>query len=119
MSYTTSLPFTPLAKGKLLISDATQATIDEYLARERQHAKDEVVAFLVANDLDHHRWPLRLEEGGAVEVITRVVSEMRADLLIMGTHGRAGLLKALIGSATEIVLRSLSVDILAVPPARR
>jgi nucleotide-binding universal stress UspA family protein len=34
----------------------------------------------------------------------------------MGTHGRSGLLKALIGSVTEEALRSLDVDILAVSP---
>ena len=52
-----------------------------------------------------------------MEVISRAVSEMRPDLLVMGTHGRSGLLKALIGSVTEEALRSLNVDILAVPPS--
>jgi nucleotide-binding universal stress UspA family protein len=37
----------------------------------------------------------------------------------MGTHGRSALMKALIGSVTEEALRSLNVDILAVPPKRR
>ncbi|HWV80984.1 MAG TPA: universal stress protein [Hyphomicrobiaceae bacterium] len=33
----------------------------------------------------------------------------------MGTHGRSGLRKTLIGSVTEQALRTFSVDILAVP----
>lgn len=45
---------------------------------------------------------------------------MLPDLLVMGTQGPdPGLLKALIGSVTEEALRSLSVDILAVPPVKQ
>jgi nucleotide-binding universal stress UspA family protein len=53
-----------------------------------------------------------------MEIISRAVSDMRPDLLVMGTHGRAAVIKALIGSVTEEALRTLSVDILAVPPAK-
>jgi nucleotide-binding universal stress UspA family protein len=80
---------------------------------------DELAAFLVANDLKRTGWSLRVAEGGPMEVISRAVSEMRPDLLVMGTHGRSALLKALIGSVTEEALRSLDVDILAVPPIKR
>jgi nucleotide-binding universal stress UspA family protein len=54
-----------------------------------------------------------------MEVISRAVSEMHPDLLIMGTHGHSALVKALISSVTEEALRSLSVDILAVPPSKQ
>jgi len=79
---------------------------------------DELATFLSANDLTRGRWPLRVEEGEPMEVISRAVSEMRSDLLVVGTHGRTGLLKALLGSVTEQALRSLNVDILAVPLKR-
>ena len=36
----------------------------------------------------------------------------------MGTHGRSGLGRALLGSVTEEALRSVDVDVLAVPPIR-
>lgn len=112
--------FIAVARGKMFIADADQASIVDYVAEERQRAMDELIAFLVANNLDGQGWSLRLEEGGASEIIARVVGEMRPDLLIMGTHGRPGLLKAaLIGSVTEGALRSLEVDILAVPPVKQ
>jgi nucleotide-binding universal stress UspA family protein len=95
-----------------------QASIDSYVASERQRAMDELAKFLEANDLSQGRWSLRVEEGGPMEIISRAVSEMRPDLLIMGTRGRSAMLKALIGSVTEEALRSLSVDILAVPPLK-
>lgn len=42
---------------------------------------------------------------------------MHPDLLVVGTHGRSGVAKVLLGSVAEEILRSLEVDILAVPPA--
>jgi len=74
-------------------------------------AMDELIAFLAANHFSKAGWSSRVEEGA--------VTEVKPDLLILGMHGRSGLLKALFGSVTEEVLRSLNVDILAVPPVRR
>lgn len=111
--------FLPVAKGKLFIADAGHATIDSYVASERQAAMDKLGAFLSANGLAGLGLPVRVEEGAAFDMISRAVEEMRPDLLIMGTHGRSGFLKSLLGSVTEEALRSLNVDILVVPPARR
>lgn len=111
--------FWPIAKGKMFITGTDQARMDEYVASERQTAMVELAAFLVANNLGGGGWSLRVEEGGAMEVISRAVTEMHPDLLVLGTHGRSRLLKTLIGSVTEEALRSLNVDILAVPPTRR
>ena len=47
-----------------------------------------------------------------------MVGETAPDLLVIGTRGRSGLLKVLLGSVTEEALRFLDVDILAVPPVR-
>jgi nucleotide-binding universal stress UspA family protein len=52
-----------------------------------------------------------------MQVIARAVAQKRPDMLVMGTHGQSGLLRALIGSVTEEALRTLNVDVLAVPPA--
>ena len=108
--------FVPLGKGKMSMAGIERARIDEYVAGERERAMDEFVTFLAESKLADRRWFLRVEEGSAFEVISRVVEEMRPDLLIMGTHGRSGIIKVLLGSVTEQALRSLDVDILAVPP---
>ena len=108
--------FSALAKRKMFVAGTDAASIDSYVASERQWTMDELAAFLVANDLARRRWSLRVEEGGAMEIISRAVSDLSPDLLVMGTHGRSALLKALIGSVTEEALRSLTVDILVVPP---
>jgi nucleotide-binding universal stress UspA family protein len=111
--------FLPVAKGKLFIADAGQDNIDSYVASERQAAMDALAAFLAANGFADHGLPSRVEEGAAIDVISRAVKEMRPDLLIMGTHGRSAFLKSLLGSVTEEALRSLAVDILVVPPVGR
>lgn len=111
--------FVSAAKGKMFVAGSERASIDRYLASERQRAMDELAAFLVANGLKRTGWSLRVGEGGPMDIISDAVSEMRADLLVMGRHGRSVLLKTLIGSVTEEALRSLNVDILVVPPIKR
>ena len=108
--------FVAIGKGKLRMAGADTA---EYEASERQNANDGLIGFLAANDLGSQKWSLRVEEGAPTDVITRAVDQMRTDLVIMGTHARSGLLKELIGSVTEAVLRSVNADVLAVPPAKR
>jgi nucleotide-binding universal stress UspA family protein len=105
--------------GKMFAVGSERPKIHDYLAGERQLAMDELAAFLVAKDFGSGRWSLRVEDGLPMEVISRAVSEMHPDLLIMGTHGHSALVKALISSVTEEALRSLSVDILAVPPSKQ
>ncbi|UPK23525.1 universal stress protein [Bradyrhizobium sp. 195] len=109
--------FSPMGKTRLISSGASTAVISGYVEGERHRAMEELTNFLVTNGFDTRRWSLRIDEGGPMQVITRAVEEKRPDLLVMGTHSRSGLLRALIGSVTEEVLRSLNVDVLVVPPA--
>ncbi len=110
--------FSTLMKGKMTLAGIDKAGIDDYVGAERQRVAGELAAFLVANDLNRARWPVRVDEGSPMQVISRVVQVKRPDLLVMGTHSRSGLLKVLIGSVTEEALRTLDVDILAVPPVK-
>lgn len=55
----------------------------------------------------------------AGEVVTTIVDQavaMPADLVVMGTHGRSGFDRLLLGSVTEKVLRKAPCPILTVPP---
>ncbi len=47
----------------------------------------------------------RLEEGDSVEEILEYASELPADLVIMGTHGRRGFERLVLGSVTVKVMR--------------
>jgi nucleotide-binding universal stress UspA family protein len=48
----------------------------------------------------------RLAEGNPAEEILRLADALRCDLVVMGTHGRTGLVRYLTGSVAEEVLRT-------------
>lgn len=56
-------------------------------------------------------------EGRADETIVARARAQRADLVVMGTHGRSGIDRMLLGSVTEPVLRTSPCPVLTVPPA--
>jgi nucleotide-binding universal stress UspA family protein len=56
----------------------------------------------------------RLEEGDPVAQILRVAHETGCDLIVLGTHGRTGLDRLLMGSVAEQVLRLASCPVLTV-----
>jgi nucleotide-binding universal stress UspA family protein len=54
-------------------------------------------------------------EGLPAKEIVRHAETLPADLLVMGTHGRGGFERLLLGSVTERVLRTTDVPVLTVP----
>ena len=62
---------------------------------------------------------IRLEEGYPVARILADVESMPADLVVMGTHGRRGFDRFVLGSVTEKVLRKANSPVLTVPPQAR
>ncbi|HVA32615.1 MAG TPA: universal stress protein [Candidatus Baltobacteraceae bacterium] len=57
----------------------------------------------------------RIAQGNTVEEITRIAAEMHATWIVMGSHGRTGLVRMLMGSIAEGVLRHSPVPIVIVP----
>jgi nucleotide-binding universal stress UspA family protein len=55
-----------------------------------------------------------LREGTVWSEIQAAAGELKADLVVMGTHGRRGLSHALLGSVTEKVVRTAPCPVLTV-----
>jgi nucleotide-binding universal stress UspA family protein len=55
-----------------------------------------------------------LAEGSPAEAILRAAGETQCDLLVLGTHGRTGLARALMGSVAEAVVRKAPCPVLTV-----
>jgi len=55
-----------------------------------------------------------VKEGEPYQVITDYAAAVDADLIAMGTHGRRGLSRHLIGSVTEKVVRTAETPVLTV-----
>ena len=54
---------------------------------------------------------VRLLRGNAVNEILEFAKSSAADLIVMGTHGRAGIPRFILGSVAEGVLRSSSTPV--------
>jgi nucleotide-binding universal stress UspA family protein len=78
-----------------------RAAVDEIVSRARAGGVDTVEGSVI--------------EGLPHQAIVTMTDEDDIDLIVMGTHGRSGLDRYLIGSVTERVVRSSPVPVLAVP----
>jgi len=58
----------------------------------------------------------QLEEGEVVHEIVRATEEQAPDLLVMGTHGRGGFQRFILGSVLNKVMRRVACPLLTVPP---
>lgn len=59
------------------------------------------------------------ESGDARTVIVDQALTIKADLIVMGTHGHRGFKRLVLGSVTESVLREAPCPVLTVPPHER
>ncbi len=66
-------------------------------------------------DLEGVRYIHKVVKGEAVEAIVEAANEASADLLVVGTHGRTALTKALLGSSAEAILEDCGGPVLVVP----
>lgn len=100
------LPEVGVAYGAIMMETTT---------KEAQHALDA----LVARYRDRVSLaPTCIEIGDPREVIDRVAETIGADLIVMGTHGRRGVRRMLLGSVAETVVRSAPCPVLTVHTKR-
>ena len=57
--------------------------------------------------------------GRVADAIVKQAKRWRADLIVMGTHGRRGMQRVLLGSDADLVVRYSPVPVLLVPAAGR
>lgn len=88
-----------------------------YLEDAREEASRKLSAFLKAVDWRSTRPVVRQAMNSPAADVLTAAREASADLVVVGTHGRTGLAKSLLGSVAEAVLRRADRDVLAVPPA--
>jgi nucleotide-binding universal stress UspA family protein len=77
----------------------------------REESKAELEAQL--EDVDHK---LIFKRGKVAGVLNEVIEKEKTDLLVMSTHGRTGIRKALVGSVAEEMFRHATCPVLTVGP---
>ncbi|HMC96308.1 MAG TPA: universal stress protein [Flavobacteriales bacterium] len=60
-----------------------------------------------------------LVQGPTTETLLNEVDRLKADMIVMGSHGRSGLFKALVGSVCEQIIAESRVPVLVVPSLDR
>jgi nucleotide-binding universal stress UspA family protein len=89
-------------------------TVVESIEHSKQAARD----YLARYAKDAVAVPVEVDavvvEDLPVPAIVKTAEEKQADLIVMGTHGRSGISRAMLGSVTERVLRETTRPVLTV-----
>src|SRR5713101_4774279 len=91
------------------------AGLYEEFCQHLLHNAEEKLQEFVKNHADNDIQPERVvEQGIASDSILAFAEAQKTDLIVMGTHGRRGFDRLMLGSVTERVMRKASCPVLAV-----
>jgi universal stress protein A len=76
------------------------------MLEERKHQLEQ--------DLEGVKIDTKIEMGDAAEVILETEKALNPDLIVMGSHGRKGISRLLMGSVAEVVFRHATCPVLLV-----
>jgi nucleotide-binding universal stress UspA family protein len=111
MVYYSSLDYSPIMgfTGYVNANPAQSETIvnlkaaaQEFLEKAKQHLGDESIQTLIV-------------EGDFAESILQTAKDIKADIIVMGSHSHKWLEKILMGSITEKVLEHSSIPLFIIP----
>ena len=94
--------------------DSAPSSYAELLAVARRSAKRRLAALLARTRREGVRARSVFAEGLPADEILRAARRARADLIVMGTHGRTGLSHFFMGSVAERVVRESRCAVLTV-----
>ncbi|XXX75145.1 universal stress protein [Sorangium sp. So ce134] len=90
----------PSAEDAARLAEAAQRSLDQVLERRRAVADVELSGVLRA--------------GAPDEEICRLADEVGADMIVIGTHKRGAVARALLGSVAQRVVRAARVPVLTI-----
>lgn len=100
----------------LVTSGSMGRSVKEHIAEEEARALRQLDEFLADETFAAVGRMVRHNDSTSARVITSAAQEAAADLIVVGTRGRTGAAKLLLGSVAEEVLRAACIDVMAVPP---
>lgn len=98
-----------------LVSNASVGGVIDAEILKIYHEEAEKVVDSVAKKCTYEKIKKLTPEGIPAETIMRTAKSEKADMIVMGTHGRTGLRHLLIGSVAENVVRHSHIPVLVVP----
>ena len=105
-----------MAPVTLLVGDGyiPPATFEQLQESGRADGQKRLAALVARAKKAGVRARALLLEGAPFQEITRAAKRQRADLIVMGTHGRTGFAKLFLGSVAERVLATAPCPVLTV-----
>jgi nucleotide-binding universal stress UspA family protein len=83
---------------------------------EWQSARRKMEKFMASHVFESTAHESVLQQGELWEVISNVIQRNNVDMVVLGTHGREGLSKLVMGSASEQIFRKAPCPVLTVGP---
>jgi nucleotide-binding universal stress UspA family protein len=102
------------AQGLMLRASTTSDQLREYIAGQRARASADLDAFMERAGVRPDFRLIELADDTPAETIVKCAARKNADLLVIGTRGRTGLSRLVLGSVAEGVLRRSQIDVLTV-----
>lgn len=104
------------AEMPILYKDDLEAANRELEQKMKEVMAKQMEVASVPDSLLHIDYVVDSAPVGTAYAIGQQARKGKADLIVMGTHGRSGIDKFLYGSVTSAVLESSAVPVLAIPP---
>lgn len=95
---------------KLFGQDAVQRAINDAW----RSAHTEMTNQLIEGRLEGVENHVVVVQGDIWEELSKMITKFKADLLVVGTHGRTGVLRMLLGSTAEKIFRQCPIPVLTV-----
>ena len=102
--------------SKLYIAHVVTSRSESALMDGWRAGQAEIIEQLLANRLDGIKHELLVKSGEISEVLSQLIAEEGIDLVVVGTRGRTGVLKLLLGSVAENIFRRALCPVLTVGP---
>jgi nucleotide-binding universal stress UspA family protein len=99
------------------LSGAVHITIeplDESVAKWRKRVEEKLKTIYHDEDDPQLTGEIHIREGKPHEEILKLAEELDVDMIVIGSHGRTGLERAIFGSVAERVVRMADVPVLVI-----
>jgi nucleotide-binding universal stress UspA family protein len=88
--------------------------LDESVAKWRKRAEDKLASTYKGEDGTELPGKIHIREGKPSEEILQAAEELGAHMVIIGSHGRMGLERAIFGSVAEKVVKNAPMPVLVI-----
>jgi len=103
--------------SKLFVTNVVTSRSESALMDGWRTGQQEIMKQLLANRLDGIEHELIVRSGDIWKVLAQLIAERKIDLVVIGTHGRTGVRKLILGSVAENIFRQAPCPVMTLGPS--